>query len=133
MGIYINYNDINLTSALKNYLANSINSTETDRVVIDRAIDAAESEVNGYIGMRYDLPITNANETALLKSWAKKITIYNLYLLHPNNDIPEKWENEYNKVLTQLEKIGAGKLLLGMDTEDEVEEKQSMFQQYTRG
>jgi phage gp36-like protein len=77
---------------------------------IDNALEAADAEINVYLGERYSLPLTD--DHAILKKIAADIAVVNLYSLRQGP--PDNWQTRYDNDIDMLEKIRDGKLSLGI-------------------
>ncbi len=96
-------------------------SWDEDRVqaVLTEAIDQADGEIDGYIGMAVELPLVTVPR--VVENISAKIAVYNLLRRRPS--VPDHWQSEYRRCLAMLEKIAEGKLSLGQsdDTGSPVE------------
>jgi len=81
-----------------------------DADVVDRAIDDADAEIDGYLGSRYALPL--ASTPAILRKLSVDVAIYNLYSRR-GNTIPDVRKDRYDKAVTLLDGIRAGDVSLG--------------------
>jgi phage gp36-like protein len=121
MGDYITEKDLNLSDAKIAYLSGSTDVTAPNRNILSRAIYYAEGRIKSSMGVRYELPVDDAAETALIKGIAQDIAIYRLYLGKEDDQIPEKVQNAYDDALEHLKLLRDGIINLGADTEDEDE------------
>lgn len=83
-----------------------------NQAVVDQAMAAADTLVNGYIGDRYSIPFTGVPE--LLKTIALDVVVYRLYLRRKKGDPPEGIKAAYDNSLKLLRDVQAGKLSLGV-------------------
>lgn len=118
MGTYISQSDITPGLVELQHLVQLTQdvpgSDEVDSAVLAAVITAAEAEVNGYLGVRYALPL--ASVPAMVKSMAARITIYRLHRRRPGS-IGEDLQKDYERAVSMLEKIAAGTLALGPQPE----------------
>jgi phage gp36-like protein len=84
-----------------------------DADVLDRALQDADAEINGYIGSRVTLPLTSVPK--ILVGYACDIARYKLYADDPIENV----RNRYKDAIRFLELVGQGKLSLGVTTENE--------------
>lgn len=77
-----------------------------DDAVLDRAIDDAGAVVDGYLKVRYSLPL--AAVPALLKPLAEDMIFYRLHV----HGAPEEARNRYIAAIRQLEGLSKGTLKL---------------------
>lgn len=80
--------------------------TEPDASLFDRAIADAGALIDGYLGGRYQLPLTSV--PTLVVNLAIVISIY---MAHASV-APEKIRKDYDDALRQLQAIAAGTLVL---------------------
>lgn len=81
-----------------------------DAAVIAAAIEAADQTVNGYLGVRYALPLTAV--PPLVGKWAVSIARYHLH----RDGAPDYVVRDYKDALAELRDAGAGRLALpGLD------------------
>ena len=85
-----------------------------DTDALDQAIADAESELNGYIGQQYTLPLTGSLP-AIVKSLARRLAVYHVYQLSPGT-APEGVQADYDRAIKTCLNIASGKLSLGLDT-----------------
>lgn len=79
---------------------------------VTEAVDAAAQEMDGYLGGRVALPITDTVPPVLRKLNAD-IAIYNLYS-RVKETIPEMRNERYRNAIRFLEQMAAGKITLGL-------------------
>lgn len=78
-------------------------------------IENADSLIDFYIGMQYDLPITNATTLKLLRTWSSVIAAYGIYTYIANKEgsnIATLATSRYEKLIEMLEKISEGEYSL---------------------
>lgn len=79
--------------------------------VLERAIKDASAEMDGYIGSRYQLPLSHVPE--ILLSIACDITRYRLYDNAPTDVVTTR----YNNQIKFLKSVSKGEVTLGISTE----------------
>lgn len=79
--------------------------------VLDRALEDADAEIDGYLESRYRLPL--ASVPRLLVGMAADIARYKLY----RDAVPAVVERRYKDAVKILENIAAGKVSLGRDSD----------------
>ena len=86
-----------------------------DTDVVATAIANADSEIDGYVGVRYSLPLTSP--PALIKKLSIKIALYNLFSRRSNRlgGMDETIKENYNNSVAMLKDISKGVLTLGID------------------
>lgn len=82
-----------------------------DEARLSAAIAEAEAEINGYVAVKYLVPVSPAPD--LLKKFAKAIAVKNLWARRQR--IPENARAEYDDALGQLKDVAKGLLTLGVD------------------
>lgn len=78
--------------------------------VLNRALEDADAEINGYLAARYVLPLS-ATPT-LVVGLACDIARYRLY----SDAVTETVEKRYKAAVRMLENIASGKISLGLDS-----------------
>lgn len=91
----------------------SIPPVMVNQAVVDQAIAAAETLINGYIGGRYPLPLATVPE--LVKSITLEIAVYKIYLRRKKKMPSEAVKAGYDDAMRLLRDIQGGKLSLGVD------------------
>jgi len=81
-----------------------------DDVVLDSAIAAATSEINGYVQSRYALPMPSVPE--LIAELALHMARYHLYDDAPTEHVRQR----YNDAITKLKDVSKGIIHLGLDS-----------------
>lgn len=80
-----------------------------DTGVIDEAITGADDEINGYVALRYTVPLSPV--PGLIRTMSINIAIKNL---HDRRGIERDTVKEnYKHAINQLQKIAEGKMTLG--------------------
>lgn len=82
---------------------------------ISRAIDDADAEINGYIGMKYSVPMLPV--PALIRKFSADIAIWNLYARREG--APEDRKLRYQNAIEFLKGVALGKFSLGENDPDE--------------
>lgn len=83
-------------------------------------ISAAETEVNGYCGVKYTVPFEIVPD--FVAEITRTIAIYKGYLARKTN--PDWIRTRYEDAIERLREIAAGKFALTIDDEEEVEPAQ---------
>ena len=86
-----------------------------DEQVIDEAISQAQSEVDTYIGTRYEVPILDPPQ--VVKKLTADLAIYYLHMRKDN--MPEPVQKLYDGALKLLTLIAQGKVTLGVSEQVE--------------
>jgi len=84
---------------------------------IQRAIEAAENEINGYCQERYASKLPFDPVPGLIRDLCVNIAIYNLMLRRGH--VSEEWQQRYKRSVEMLRDIADGRISLG---DSEVEE-----------
>lgn len=79
---------------------------QIDRDAVEEALKGAQALIDGYIGGRYALPVSEP--VPLLTDTAEAITYYKLHLY----EVTDKVKNDYRDAIKRLERISEGKLRL---------------------
>ncbi|MFB2531028.1 gp436 family protein [Paracoccus sp. p3-h83] len=77
-----------------------------DPVTVDAALQDADNIINGYIGVKYALPLPAVPD--LVRSWATSIA---RYVLH-RNGAPENVSQDYKDAIAALKDVARGVLAL---------------------
>lgn len=85
-----------------------------DDARVTRAIEDADSEINGYCGKRYALPFDPV--PGLVRKFSVDIAIYNLYFRRSGP--PEKIATRYKDAIAFLRNVAKGLASLGIDDPD---------------
>jgi phage gp36-like protein len=81
-----------------------------DSAVVDNSLEAADVEIDAYLGERYSLPLSPA--PAIVAKLAGDLAVFNLYSRREGP--PDHWQARYNNVIKMLAKIQAGDIGLGI-------------------
>lgn len=85
-----------------------------DQAELEADIEAAEALVNGYVGKRYQTPVTNAAAVAFLKPLAAALFVERAWTLRGTGDeIPKKAATAADNARKTLEDIARGLVTLG--------------------
>ena len=84
-----------------------------DQANFETDIAAAESEVNGSVGKRYMLPITNAAALVFLQTLALDIFQERAWMRGQGDEVPKKFTTQAKTARDRLAEIAAGKTTLG--------------------
>lgn len=119
MGVYAKNSDFRQQDKTLAYLTYPEGTAEVtpDTAALDAVILDVESEINGYIGKKYDIPL-KINLPRFLTLLTIRMATYYLW----NNkkaSTPTDIKEDYDKSVKTLEKIGNGDITLGADSEDE--------------
>jgi phage gp36-like protein len=87
------------------YVADRDSDGVVDADAVERALKAASSQIDSFIGVRYSLPLTTPDE--LLKQYCVDIAIY--LLASGRNVQSDEHRQRFEDALKHLEKIGGGK------------------------
>ncbi len=90
-------------------LTDRANTGAIDTVVLNQAIADAGAEIDGYIGGRYQLPLTTV--PPILALYAGDIVRYRLYDDAARDEVRKRYED----AIRFLRLVGEGKLRLGAD------------------
>jgi phage gp36-like protein len=85
--------------------------TTVNTTVLQQALDDASVEIDGYLGGRFALPLTDVPE--VLNRLACDVAIYRLQSLRPIHDLADA-RRRYNDALLMLRKVAAGEMTLGV-------------------
>lgn len=80
-----------------------------DEDVVARAIEDADSEIDGYVGSRYPVPMSPV--PPVLRKLSADIAIYNLY--SRRQGAPEHRDRRYQDAVRFLESVAKGDVSLG--------------------
>jgi len=118
VGTYVSQSDITPGFVEQQHLVQLTQDTpgsdEVDTDVLDAVIAAAEAEVDGYLGVRYALPLPSA--PPLVKSLAARLTVYRLHRRRPGT-IGEDLQKDYDRVVKLLDRLADGTVTLGPQPE----------------
>ena len=85
--------------------------TTINTTVLQQALDDASAEIDGYLGGRFALPLTDAPE--VLDRLACDVAIYRLQSLRPIHDLADA-RRRYDDAIAMLTKVAAGEMTLGI-------------------
>lgn len=85
-----------------------------DTDVISTALEAAEDEIDSYVGVRYDIPL--ASVPGVLKRICCDLAMYHMSVDQPS--MTEVKEKKYNDGIAWLTKLATGKVTLGAEESD---------------
>ncbi len=85
-----------------------------DDTVIDRAIEDADAEINGYCGARYSIPFLPVPDR--IRSLSVDIAVYNI--CSRRQGAPDHRKERYSNAIKFLEKVADGNVSLGEDDPD---------------
>lgn len=78
---------------------------------LQQALDDASAEIDGYLGSRFILPLSNPPE--VLHRLACDVAMYRLQSLRPLHDLADA-RRRYDDAIAMLSKVAAGTLSLGI-------------------
>lgn len=81
---------------------------------VSAAIEQSDAETNGYLGVRYSVPLGAPVADIVIKV-STDIAIYNLYSRSSADEIPEVRRQRYLDAVKTLEKLSTGKIMLDVD------------------
>lgn len=87
-------------------IADRDRDTMIDQDVVDAALVHADNLVNGYVGVKYDVPLVTVPD--LVRTWAVSIA---RYILH-RNGAPEHVAQDYKDAVASLKDVAAGRITL---------------------
>ncbi len=87
-------------------MVTSINTT-----ALEQALGDASAEIDGYLGGRFTLPLTEAPE--VLNRLACDIAVYRLQSLRPIHDLADA-RRRYDDAIAMLGKVASGQMTLGI-------------------
>ena len=90
-------------------LTDDVGAGVVDSVMVTSALEDADTEIDGYLGSRYTLPLETP--PAILNKLAVDITIYNLY--GRRGGPPDHVDARYKNAVRFLENIAKGDISLG--------------------
>jgi len=90
----------------------SLGNVNSDRV--DEAIAQADSEVNGYLAVRYSVPL-GAPVPNIVAKLSTDIAIHNLYSRGVAESVPEVRRNRYLDAIKTLKEIAKGTIFLDVE------------------
>lgn len=86
--------------------------------IIEMAIEDADAEIDGYLGKRYAVPLSNIPR--VINKFSKDIALYNLFSrMGIDEDSDQKtYLTRYNSAIKFLTMVAEGKTSIGVDTDD---------------
>jgi phage gp36-like protein len=90
-------------------LTDRTNGTTIDTAVLGKALQDADDEINGYLAVRYTVPL--ASPPLILKRLACDIARYFLYEDRATEIVTQR----YKDAVAYLKDVGAGKVSIGVD------------------
>ena len=85
--------------------------TTVNTTVLQQALSDASAEIDGYLGGRFTLPLTDP--PAVLSRLASDVAIYRLQALRPLHDLADA-RKRYDDAIAMLTKVASGELTLGI-------------------
>lgn len=82
--------------------------TSPDLTVAAECISRAEAEIDSYVGVRYQVPLTTV--PARVKALAVDLAVYHLF--SRRSAVPEVREKNYQRALSFLREVAAGRAVL---------------------
>jgi phage gp36-like protein len=85
-----------------------------DHDVVDKAIADADAEIDGYVAVRYAVPLDPV--PALIGKLSARIALYNLFSRRSNRlgEVNETVKDNYDRAVKVLESISKGSVTLGV-------------------
>ena len=109
MGNYIQKQDLEDRLTLS-VLENLSGKTGENLVkLLNEITDRAESFVNNYACIRYNVPL---EKNPLITEWTLRIAEYELYKRGPGSNVPEKIRESYKECITFLNDLAQGRFIL---------------------
>lgn len=98
-----------------------------DETVLAQALEDASAEINGYLGGRYQLPLTK------VPSVLNRLCCDIARFLLSGERAPEVIENRYQNAVKFLRSVGKGELSLGIDDSGDTATTQNLAQLSSAG
>ena len=95
-------------------LTDDADTGSVDTSVTDRAVADADSEIDGYCGRRYGVPLSPV--PTIIRKFSVDIAIYNLF--SRRQGAPEDRRTRYKDAVKFLENVARGLISLGADDPD---------------
>ena len=86
---------------------------EADTAVIRNALDSASEEIDSYVGVKYDLPLSDKQTTGVLKRVCADIAMYRMSVTH--HSLTDEKRERYADAVKWLKGIAGGTITLGED------------------
>jgi phage gp36-like protein len=93
-------------------LADDDHDGVADAGVIAEALEAADDQVNAYVGARYQVPF--ATTPGVINKVAVDLALYHLYTRRASEAVPEVRQTRYDAALKFLREVLEGKVSLGV-------------------
>ena len=87
------------------------NEVEPDAAVVAKCIADADAEIDGYLGIRYQVPLSPVPD--LVKAISVDLAIYNLHKRRPLLPMPETCRQSYADRIGFLKAVVAGNATVG--------------------
>jgi phage gp36-like protein len=87
------------------------NEAEPDAAVVADAIASADAEIDGYLGVKYQVPLSPVPD--LVKAMSVDLAIYNLHKRRPLMQMPETVKMAYGDRIAFLKAVVAGHATIG--------------------
>lgn len=84
-----------------------------DDVVVYKAIADADGIINGYLSVKYSVPLSST--PSLINNLSVAIAVYKLYSRRPKIEMNETIEKNYDDAVKMLKEIGGGTIGIGID------------------
>ena len=84
--------------------------TTINTAALQQALDDASAEIDGYLGGRFTLPLTDAPE--VLNRLVCDVAIYRLQSLRPIHDLADA-RRRYHDAIAMLTRVASGEMTLG--------------------
>ena len=88
--------------------------TTIDTAILQQALDDASAEIDGYLGGRFQLPLSDVPE--VLDRLTCDVAIYRLQSLRPLHDLADA-RRRYDDALAMLTKVANGEITLGIGSD----------------
>jgi len=111
MGNYISQSDLEIPEDVLTELTDDNDISIVDTDVITRVISDAEATFDGYVGVKYAVPLTDGLNIAVRCCR----TIAKYYLYQRRDVLPENLEKEHANVISFLRDVSKGAVSLGVD------------------
>src|SRR5690242_615555 len=85
--------------------------TTINTTVLQRALDDASAEVDGYLGARFAMPLSDP--PSVLNRLTTDIAMYRIQSLRPLHDLADA-RKRYDDAIAMLTRVAAGELTLGI-------------------
>lgn len=86
-------------------------ATTVNTAVLQQALDDASAEIDGYLGARFVLPLTDP--PSILNRIAADIAMYRIQSLRPIHDLADA-RKRYDDAIAMLIRVAGGELTLGI-------------------